>query len=195
MYEGKTRLWIPPCLVRTQKGGFRSGDVSSSESDAAKLRERPTELSSQIRTELFTGQLRFLLRFEPRSAKTENLRAMHAAAAVNASHRLPLPPALHRLGPLLGEVVLRDRLKRTDDFAIHDAGEERIELARHRRDARFIEQLQPACNIAFEDETAGLCDSTDGGSGRSMLFTSFDRSPSPVPGCFEVARQQPLVVP
>ena len=92
---------------------------------------------------------------------------MNAAASVDAPHGLSLPPALHRLRPLLGQVVLRERLQRAHDLAIDDPGGEGIELTGDRRDGRFVEEAQPPRDIAFEDQAAGLGDTTEGGGGRS----------------------------
>ncbi len=119
---------------------------------------------------------------------------MNAAASVNASHRSPLPPSLHGLRPLLGQVVLRDRLQRTYELAVHDSGEEGIELAGDRDDGRFIEQLEALLDVAIQDEAARLRDSADRGRGGIVLRAQLDRASGPLASCGEVTREQPFIV-
>jgi hypothetical protein len=85
-----------------------AGDVSLAQSNAAELRKRPAQLAPQIRAQLLARLEDLLLRVVARAAKPEDLGSMDAAAAVNAPDRLSATPPLHRLRPLLGQVVLSE---------------------------------------------------------------------------------------
>ena len=60
-------------------------------------------------------------------------------------------PAFHRLGPLLGQVVLGQSLQRADQLAVDDPGRQRVEVARGRRDPGLVEQCQAPVDLAVED--------------------------------------------
>jgi hypothetical protein len=194
MHQGEAGLRVPSSFERAHEGRFGARDVSSSEPNAAELRQRPSEFATQVRPQLLASQKRFLLRFHPRTAQPENLGAVNSAATVDASHGLPLTPALHRLGPLLSKVVLRERLQRADDFAVNDPGREGIELPRYRCHTCFVEQSQSLRDIALEDKTARLGHTTDGGCSRSEVLAHVNRSAGPTPRFLEVAGQESFVV-
>jgi len=105
-------------------------DISLPESNAAKLGQRPRQLPPQVGAKLLAGEQGFLLGFRVGPSQSENLGAVDAAAAMETSHRLPLVPAFHRFGPLIGEVVLPKGLQGTHEFAVHDACRERIDRSR-----------------------------------------------------------------
>ncbi len=181
MHEGEAGLRVPPGLVRGEEGLLRALDVSPPQADAAELGQRPPELAAQVGAQLLAGQERFLLRLGARPAQPEDLGAVDAAASVDAPHGLSLPPALHRLRPLLGQVVLRERLQRAHDLAVDDPGGEGIELAGDRGHARFVEEPEPLRDVAFEDQAAGLGDPADGGRGRRALRADLDGAAGPLP--------------
>ena len=62
MHQSKSRLRIPPNLVSLEERLVRSLDVTPTKPNSPELGQGPAELSSQIRTQLFTGQQRLLLR-------------------------------------------------------------------------------------------------------------------------------------
>ena len=120
---------IPPGLLRRDEGRFSAGEITLPQSDAAEFGQRPPKFTPEVGAEFVAGGKRFALRFATGAAQAQNLCAMEPTTAVDAAHRLPVPPALHRLRPLFGEVVLRDRLKGADDLAVDDPGGHRIDLA------------------------------------------------------------------
>lgn len=132
-------LWIPASLLCRDERRFRAGEITPPQPDAAQLGQRPAKLAPEVRPQLVTGGERLALRLAAGAAQPENLRAMEATPAMDAAHWLPLPPALHGLRPLLGEVVLRDRLEGADNLAVHDPGRQRIDLAGHGRHRGFVE--------------------------------------------------------
>ena len=87
---------------------------------------------------------------------------MHPAAPVEAADRIGRRPPLHRVGPLLGEVVLRQPLQRADQLAIDDAGRQPIQLARHGRTTGGVEQGQPLLDVPVEDPKPCIGDPADG---------------------------------
>ena len=93
-------------------------DVSGAQASPTELRERPSELPSQIGPQLLTGAERFLLSLEAGPPQPEDLGPVHAAASVDAPHGLAVAPSFHRLRPLLGDVVLRQCLERAHHLAV-----------------------------------------------------------------------------
>ena len=65
---------------------------------------------------------------------------MDPAAPVEAPDGVRLAPPLHRLGPLLGHVVLRESLQGAHELAVDDPGRERVEVAGDRRHPHLVEQ-------------------------------------------------------
>ena len=119
---------------------------------------------------------------------------MDAAAAVDAPDGLPVAPPLHRRRPLLGQVVLRERLQRAHQLAVDDPRGEGIELAGDRGHGRFVEEPQALLDVAVQDEAAGLGHPAHGGSSRIALRADVDGLPGPIPSTLEVAREQPFVI-
>ena len=107
---------------------------------------------------------------------------------------LLLRPPLHRLGPLLGQVVLRQSLQRAHQLAVHDAGRERVELARGRRHPGLFEQGQAALDVTVEDQQSRLRDASDGGGRGVAPRAHLDGSAGPLLGAWPVPAQHPLVV-
>ena len=120
---------------------------------------------------------------------------MYAAASVDTSHGLTLAPPFHGLRPLLGKVVLCDRLKRTDHLAVDHARRQRIELTGHRRDCRFVEEVQSARDVPFQDQAARLRDPAERHGRRVAARADVDGSTGPLPSASEIAGQQPFVAP
>ncbi len=103
-------------------------------------------------------------------------------------------PPLHRVGPLLGDVVLSEPLQGADELAVHEPGRERIEVPRDRRHPSFVEQRQalprrrrPGCAAAPPPPVRRRTR-----QGRRSEPTSMARS-GPLPSPLEVAGQHPLV--
>src|SRR5687768_6695125 len=114
---------------------------------------------------------------------------MHSAASVDTSDGLTLAPPFHRLRPLLGKVVLRDRLKSTYHLAVDHARGERNELTGHRRDSRFVEEVQSAHDLAIQDETARLRDPPERRGRRIAAHAHVDGSTGPLPSASKIAGQ------
>jgi hypothetical protein len=112
---------------------------------------------------------------------------MDTAAPVEAPNRLSVPPALHRLRPFLGEIVLPERLQRTHHLAVHQSGPERIELAGHRRGRCFVEQREASRDIALQDEAPCLRDTSDRRGSRVTTRARLDGSPGPLSCALEIA--------
>ena len=77
---------------------------------------------------------------------------MDPATAVEAPDGVGLAPPLHRLGPLLGHVVLGEALQGAHQLAVHDPCRERIELPGDRRHPRLVKQRQSLLDVAVHDE-------------------------------------------
>ena len=118
---------------------------------------------------------------------------MDPAAPVEAPDGIRLAPPLHRLGPLLGHVVLREALQGAHELAVDDPCRERIEVPGDRRHPGFVEQRQTLLDIAVQDEQPGLCYPSDGARRRVTLRTHLDGTPGPLPSAGRVAGQHPLV--
>ena len=194
-HQRKARLRIPPRLVRRQERLFRAADISGVQANSTEFGQRPSEFSSQVRAQFLTSAERFLLGLKTGPTQPEDLRAMHAAASVDTSHGLTLAPPFHGLRPLLGKVVLRDRLKSTDHLAVDHARGERIEFTGHRRDRRFVEEIQSARDLALQDEAARLRNPAERRGRRIAARAHVDGSTGPLPSASEIAGQQPFVAP
>ena len=113
---------------------------------------------------------------------------------MEAPDRLSPAPPLHGCRPLLGLIILRERLERTHQLAVDKPGEERVEFAGDHGHGRFVEKPQALGDVAGQDDAPCLGDPAHGGSGRIALRTDIDGAPGPLPSALEVARQQPFVV-
>ena len=173
---------------------LRAFEISPPKPDTSQLGQRPPELATQVRPQFVAGEERLRLGLAVRTAQAKDLGAMHAAASVDAADASPKPPTLHRLRPLLREVVLRDGLKRADQLAIDETRHEWVELTGHRGDGGLIEQPEALRDVASEDQAARLRDPADGGCRRIVPHPDVDRTPSPLPSFLKIARQQSLVV-
>ena len=71
---------------------------------------------------------------------------------------------------------MRDRLQRTHDLAVHDAGRQRVELARQHCDARLVEQREPGADVTVEQDAARARNATDRGSRAIMSRAELDRA-------------------
>lgn len=168
--------------------------MSPLQAHSTELHQRPTELASQVRAELFAGGERVLFRFDPRPAQAEDLGAVDATSSMYASDGgLAVTPAFHHDGPFLGHVVLRDPLQRAYDLAVDQTGEERIELARHDRDAGFVQEQQILRNLAVQDQAAGFGDARHRCGRRLVLATERDALSGPLQRAVEVSRQEPFI--
>ncbi len=165
----------------------------SVQSDPSELVQRPPELAPQVGAQLLAGHERLTLRLVARPAQPEDLGAVDPAAAVEAPDGVRLAPPLHRLGPLLGHVVLGEALQGAHELAVDDPGRERIELPGDRRHPGLVEQRQTLLDIAVEDEQPCLCHPSDGARRRVTLRTHLDGTPRPLPSAGHVAGQHPLV--
>ena len=172
-------MGIPPGAVSGEQGFLRAGDVSLVESDPSELVQRPPELASQVGTQFLAGQERLVLRLVARPAQPEDLGAVHPATPVEAPDGVRLAPPLHRLGPLLGHVVLREALQRAHELAVDDPGRERIEVAGDRRHPGLVEQRQALLDIAVEDEQPGLGHLSDGARRRVTRRAHLDGARGP----------------
>ena len=66
-------------------------------------------------------------------------RAGRPGSARAGSQRPSCGTTLHRLGPFLGQVVLRESQQRANRFAVDEPGRERIEVPGDSRHSRFVE--------------------------------------------------------
>ena len=192
-HQRETRLRIPPGAMSRQQGFLRAGDVSLVQSDPSELVQRPPELASQVGAQLLAGHECLTLRLVARPAQPEDLGAVDPAATVEAPDGVRLAPPLHRLGPLLGHVVLGEALQRAHELAVDDPGRERIEVPGDGRHPGFVEQRQTLLDVAVQDEQPGLCHPSDGARRRVARRTDLDGTPGPLPSVGQVTGQHPLV--
>ena len=148
-------------------------------SDPAELVQRPPQLALQVGTQFLARQERLTLRLVARPAQPQDLGAVHSATPVEAPDGIRLAPPFHRLGPLLGDVVLRETLQCAHELAVHDAGRERIEVTGDRRHPGLVEERQTLLDIAVEDAQPCLGHLSDGACGRVTLRAHFDRRGAP----------------
>ena len=105
----------------------------------AQLGEGPAELPPQVGSQFRACRQGLLLGFGGRPAQPKDLGPVHAAAAMDAADTASAAPPLHRLGPLLSQVVLTEPLKHAHQLAVQHPGRGGIELTgdgRHRRPHR-----------------------------------------------------------
>ena len=118
---------------------------------------------------------------------------MDPAAPVDAPDGVRLAPPLHRLGPLLGQVVLGEALQGADEFAVDRPRRERIEVSGDRRHARLVEQCQTLLDVAVQDQEPGFGHPADGGCRVVSLRTDLDGGTGPLPSAGQVSGQHLLV--
>jgi len=139
-HERETGLRIPAGAMSSQKGLLGAFDVSRAKSDPPELAQRPSHLAPQVGAQFLACAERLCLCLAARATQPEDFRAVDPAAPVQAADGIRLAPPLHRLGPLLGDVVLGEALQRADELAVDDPGRERIEVPGHRCHPNLIEQ-------------------------------------------------------
>ena len=120
---------------------------------------------------------------------------MHTAAPVKTSDRIRPAPPLHRLGPFLGRVVLRESLQSAHQLAVDDPGRERVEIPGDRRHPHLVEQREALLDIPVEDQKPGFGHATERARRRVQPRTQLDRPPRPRPGAGQVAGQHALIRP
>ena len=179
--------------MRGQQRLLGAGEVSLVQPDPSELVQRPPELASQVGAQLLAGHERLALRLVARPAQPQDLGAVDPAATVEAADGVRLAPPLHRLGPLLGHVVLGEALQRAHELAVDDARRERIELPGDRRHPGLVEQRQTLLDVAVEDEQPGFGHPSDGARRRVARRADLDGPPGPLPSAGGVAGQHPLV--
>ena len=176
-----------------QQGFLRARDVSLVKSDPSELVQRPPELASQVGAQFLAGHERLTLRLVARPAQPEDLGAVDPAAPVEAPDGIRLAPPLHRLGPLLGHVILGEALQGAHELAVDDSRRERIEVPGDGRHPGLVEQRQTLLDVAVQDEQPRFCYPSDGARRRVTLRTHLDGTPGPSPSAGQVAGQHPLV--
>ena len=165
-----------------QQGFLGAGDVSLVQPDPSQLVQWPPQLAPQVGPQFLARQECLTLRLVARPAQPEDLGAVDPAAPVEAPDGIRLAPPLHRLGPLLGHVVLGEALQGAHQLAVDDPCRERIEVPRDRRHPGFVEQRQTLLDIAVQDEQPCLGYPSDGARRRVTGRTDLDRPPGPHPG-------------
>jgi hypothetical protein len=115
------------------------------------------------------------------------------AASVEAPDGIGLGPLLHRLGPFLGQVIVRQALQGAHQLAVDDSCRERIQVLGDGRHPGLVEQRQALGDIAVQDAQPCLRHLADGARRRVTPRTHFDGTPGPRPSAGQVARQHPLV--
>ena len=105
---------------------------------------------------------------------------MNAAAAVEASDGIRLAPPLHRVGPLLRDVVLRESLQGADELAVHEPGRERIEVPGDRRHSHLVKQRQSFLDIAVQDAQPSSRHPSDGARRSVACGAHFDGALGPL---------------
>ena len=77
---------------------------------------------------------------------------MDPAPSVEAPDGVCLAPALHRLRPFLGRVVLCESLQGAYELAVDEARRERVELIRDHRHPDLVEQGETFPHVAVQNE-------------------------------------------
>ena len=107
---------------------------------------------------------------------------MHTASAMGAADSACAAPALHRLGPLLGEIVLSESLEHAHQLAIEHSGRGGIGFTRHGRDPRLVDQVEAMAYVARQDHGVRLGNPTDRGGRRVADRPRRDRTGRPIHG-------------
>ena len=94
---------------------------------------------------------------------------MDPTPAVEAPDGVRLAPPFHRLGPLLGHVVLGEALQCANELAVDNPRRERIEVAGDDGDPGFVEQRQTRFDVAVQDEQPGFATRPSAHAARSHL--------------------------
>ncbi len=191
-HQSETRLGIPPSTMSGQQGFLRARDVSLVKSDPSELVQRPSELAPQVRAQFLAGHEHLTFRIVARPAQPEDLGAVDPAAPVEAPDGIRLTPPLHRLGPLLGHVILGEALQRADELAVDDTCRERIEVPGHGRHPGLVEQRQTLLDIPVQDEQPGFCYPSEGARRRVPHRAHLDGTPGRPPSAGQVAGEHPL---
>jgi hypothetical protein len=186
MQQGKTRLRIPSRTVSRQKCFLCALEIASAEANAAKLGQRPAELSPEIRAQFLAGEQRLMLGLDARSSQPENFSTVNAAASMEAADWLPVVPAFHRVRPLLGQVVLAEGLQRAHELAVDDPRRQRIDFSRYRRDGCFVHQVETLSDLPLQDQAARFGHASQRGRRRLAPCADVDGSARPVTGRIEV---------
>jgi hypothetical protein len=156
---------------------LRARDVSLVQSDPSELVQRPPQLALQIGPQFLAGYERLTLRLVARPAQPEDLGAVDPAAPVEAPDGIRLGPPLHRLGPFLGHVIVREALQGAHQLAVDDSCRERIQVPGDRRHPGLVEQRQTLLDLAVQDEQPCLCHPSDGARRRVTRRTHLDGTP------------------
>ena len=106
---------------------------------------------------------------------------MDPAPTAEAPDGVRLAPPFHRLGPLLGHVVLGEALQCAHELAVDDTRRERIEVAGDDRDPGFVEQRQTRLDVAVQDEQPGFCHPSERARRRVAPRAHLDGTPRPLP--------------
>ena len=114
--QRETGLGIPSGPISRQQGFLGAVDVAFAQSDSSELAQWPSQFASQVRAQFLAGQERLALGLIAQPAQPEDLGAVDPAAPVQAPDRVRVGPPLHRLGPFLSQVVLREALQRTHEL-------------------------------------------------------------------------------
>jgi hypothetical protein len=192
-HQGETGLGFPAQPMRGQEGLLGAVDVALAQPDQPELAERPSQLPTQVRAQLLAGHQRLSLCLVARAAQSQDLGAVHAAAPMQAPDGVRPAPPFHRLGPFLGDVVLRESLQRTDDLAVHESRRERIEVPGDGCHPRLVEQGQTFLDIAAEDAQPRRRHPSDRARRRIAPGADLDRALGPVASLADVAGQHPFV--
>src|SRR3954447_23018123 len=113
-HQRETRPGLPANALGGPEGLLGAVEIPPAQPDPPELAQRPSHLPSQIRAQLVAGRQRLSLGLVARAAQPQDLRAVHTAAPMEAPDGVRPAPALHRLGPLLGDVVLGETLQSAD---------------------------------------------------------------------------------
>ena len=154
--ECDPRLRIPSGLARSEEGILGTLQVPHPKADRPQLAERPSRDGSGERTNLFARSASLAFGIVPRAPEPQDLGAVHATHPLEGAERTVRGPLLHRLGPLIGPVVLGERLEGTDRAAEQDHRGHPVQLARHRGDRRLVQERQPLLDLSEQDQRASL---------------------------------------
>ena len=179
--------------MRGQERLLGAVEIALAQPDPPELAQRPSHLATQVRPQLLTGHQRLLLRLVARPAQPQDLRAVHAAAPMEAPDGIRPAPPLHRVGPLLRDVVLRQPLEGAHELAVHEPGRERIEVPGDRRHTHLVEQRQSFRDLPVEDAQPRSGHASDGARRGVARGAHLDRALGPLPSPLDVADQHPLV--